>query len=246
MAVIAAALFATVAVAGIADAPEGVDPLGFVNPERPRVERPHTDGSYRVDVPDYQTTDVVQDKSFPISYIYAHWAYSTYASSWKPVVAFNSFVRKYQVAWRETPGPEAQNDTKVNHIREFLQKGHKVTVFAPEPENGHREDGVQYFRSISYKRYPGYTISPFPTNKCEILRDLGVDVIHTHGVLFMGVRSMFAARTLEILPLQTISSDRMQSMLEAILRGQATRKTTSKTSGRTTSGVRPTATSAKK
>jgi 1,2-diacylglycerol 3-alpha-glucosyltransferase len=78
------------------------------------------------------------------------------------------------------------------------RQGHKVTVFAPEPENGHREDGVQYFRSISYKRYPGYTISPFPTNKCEILRDLEVDVIHTHGVLFMAVRSMFAARTLEI------------------------------------------------
>jgi 1,2-diacylglycerol 3-alpha-glucosyltransferase len=36
----------------------------------------------------------------------------------------------------------------------------------------------------------------FPTNKCEILRELDIDVIHTHGLLFMGVRSMFAARTL--------------------------------------------------
>jgi 1,2-diacylglycerol 3-alpha-glucosyltransferase len=76
--------------------------------------------------------------------------------------------------------------------------GHQVTVFAPEPGNGHREEGVYYFRSISYKRYPGYSIAPFPTNKCEILRDLGVDIIHTHGLLFMGVRSLFAARTLDI------------------------------------------------
>jgi len=66
---------------------------------------------------DYKTTDAVQDNAFPISYIYAHWAYSTYAASWKPVAAFNPVARKFQVAWRETPGPEAQNDTKVPHIR---------------------------------------------------------------------------------------------------------------------------------
>jgi hypothetical protein len=66
---------------------------------------------------DYQTTDVVKDNAFPISYIYAHWAYSTYAASWKPVVAFNPIARKFQVAWRETPSTDSQNDTKVNHIR---------------------------------------------------------------------------------------------------------------------------------
>jgi hypothetical protein len=66
---------------------------------------------------DYKTTDAVQDDAFPISYIYAHWAYSTYAESWKPVVAFNPIARKFQVAWRETPGTEVQNDTKVPHIR---------------------------------------------------------------------------------------------------------------------------------
>jgi 1,2-diacylglycerol 3-alpha-glucosyltransferase len=76
--------------------------------------------------------------------------------------------------------------------------GHEVFIFAPEPCNGHREDGVYYFRSLTYKRYPGYSFSPFPTNKCEILSDLDVDVIHTHGLLFMGVRSMFAARTMKL------------------------------------------------
>ncbi|HSQ74642.1 MAG TPA: right-handed parallel beta-helix repeat-containing protein, partial [Bacteroidota bacterium] len=66
---------------------------------------------------DYQTTDAVQDHAFPISYIPAHWAYSTYAETWRPVAAFNPVSRKFHVAWRETPGPEAENDTKVNHIR---------------------------------------------------------------------------------------------------------------------------------
>jgi 1,2-diacylglycerol 3-alpha-glucosyltransferase len=93
-------------------------------------------------------------------------------------------------------------DGVVNSIlttRAQLEKlGHEVFIFAPEPCNGHREDGVYYFRSLTYKRYPGYSFSPFPTNKCEILNDLDVDVIHTHGLLFMGVRSMFAARTMKL------------------------------------------------
>jgi len=65
----------------------------------------------------YLTTDVVKDYSFPISMIYAHWAYSAYAETWKPVVVFNTVAKKFMVAWRETPGSEPQNDTKVNHIR---------------------------------------------------------------------------------------------------------------------------------
>jgi hypothetical protein len=65
----------------------------------------------------YLTTDVVKDYSFPISMVYAHWAYSAYAETWKPVVVFNTVTKKFMVAWRETPGPEPQNDTKVNHIR---------------------------------------------------------------------------------------------------------------------------------
>ncbi len=76
--------------------------------------------------------------------------------------------------------------------------GHEVFIFAPEPCNGYRVDDVYYFRSLTYKRYPGYSFSPFPTNKCEILNDLDIDVIHTHGLLFMGVRSMFAARTMKL------------------------------------------------
>jgi len=74
--------------------------------------------------------------------------------------------------------------------------GHEVIIFAPEPWDGNRETGVYYFRAVNYKKYPGYSIPMFPTNKCEILRELDIDVIHTHGLLFMGVRSMFAARTL--------------------------------------------------
>ena len=66
---------------------------------------------------DYKTTDVVQDLSFPISAIASHWAYSAYAETWKPVVAFNPVARKFQVVWRETPGSNPLNNATVPHIR---------------------------------------------------------------------------------------------------------------------------------
>jgi 1,2-diacylglycerol 3-alpha-glucosyltransferase len=82
--------------------------------------------------------------------------------------------------------------------RELEKLGHKVYIFAPDPGNGEtREDGVFYCRSLGWKRYQGYRIPIFPTNKCEILDELDIDVIHTHGLLFMGLRSMFAGRALK-------------------------------------------------
>jgi 1,2-diacylglycerol 3-alpha-glucosyltransferase len=81
---------------------------------------------------------------------------------------------------------------------ELERLGHQVYVFAPEPGKGEvKEPGVFYFRSVGFRRYAGYRIPIFPTNKCEILKELQVDVIHTHGLLFMALRSMFAGRTLK-------------------------------------------------
>ena len=76
--------------------------------------------------------------------------------------------------------------------------GHEVFVFAPAPKyDKDREPGVNYFRSVSFRRYQGYRVPMFPTNKCEILDKLGIDVIHNHGLAFMALRSMFAGRTLK-------------------------------------------------
>ncbi|MBN2093389.1 T9SS type A sorting domain-containing protein [candidate division KSB1 bacterium] len=66
---------------------------------------------------DYLTTDVVSTVTFPISKIWSHWAYSSYAVTWNPVVEYSSVAKKFMVAWRETPGTDPQNDTQVNHIR---------------------------------------------------------------------------------------------------------------------------------
>ena len=81
--------------------------------------------------------------------------------------------------------------------KELERLGHQVFVFAPEPDPGApREPGVRYFRSVRFRRYQGYRVPIFPTNKSQILDELGVEVIHNHGLAFMALRSMFAGRTL--------------------------------------------------
>ena len=81
--------------------------------------------------------------------------------------------------------------------RKLEELGHTIYLFAPEPDDdADREAGVHYFRAVSYAKYPGYRIAMFPTNKCEILEEMDVDVIHTHGLLAMALRSMFAGRVL--------------------------------------------------
>jgi 1,2-diacylglycerol 3-alpha-glucosyltransferase len=77
--------------------------------------------------------------------------------------------------------------------------GHEVFIFAPAPkEDKDREPGVQYFRSVSFRRYQGYRVPLFPSNKCELVDKLEIDVIHNHGLAFMALNSMFAGRTLRI------------------------------------------------
>ncbi len=82
--------------------------------------------------------------------------------------------------------------------RELERMGHTVYVLAPDPADpAQREEGVYYFRSIGFQQYSGYRIPIFPTDKCHILAELDVDVIHTHGLMFQAVRSMLAGRALE-------------------------------------------------
>lgn len=82
--------------------------------------------------------------------------------------------------------------------RELERMGHQVYVFAPKPADASQEEeGVYYFRSIGFSQYSGYRIPLFPTNKCELLSKLDVDVIHVHGLLFQAVRSMLAGRELK-------------------------------------------------
>jgi 1,2-diacylglycerol 3-alpha-glucosyltransferase len=88
--------------------------------------------------------------------------------------------------------------TSIQLLRSELEGlGHKVFIFAPAPsDDKDREPGVRYFRSVGFRRYHGYRVPIFPTNKCELLDELKVDVVHNHGLAFMALRSMLAGRSL--------------------------------------------------
>jgi 1,2-diacylglycerol 3-alpha-glucosyltransferase len=83
--------------------------------------------------------------------------------------------------------------------QELTKLGHDVYIFAPEPlDPKDREPGVFYCRSKRFRSYQGYTIPMYPTDKSAQLTRLGVEVIHAQGLLFMGLRSLLAAKNLRI------------------------------------------------
>ncbi|QLH75740.1 MAG: glycosyltransferase [Methanomassiliicoccales archaeon] len=87
----------------------------------------------------------------------------------------------------------------LNTKRELEAQGHEVFIFAPEPyDRVSRDPDVFYFKAKAFRSYDGYTVAMFPTEKCSILRGLGVDVIHTHGLFFQGLRSMLAGKELRL------------------------------------------------
>jgi 1,2-diacylglycerol 3-alpha-glucosyltransferase len=83
--------------------------------------------------------------------------------------------------------------------RELEGMGHEVFVFAPEPARGEpRDESVHYYPSIGFKKYQGYRIPMLPTDNIPAVNQLKVDVIHAHGMFFMGLRSMLAGRGLRL------------------------------------------------
>lgn len=82
---------------------------------------------------------------------------------------------------------------------ELERMGHEVFVFAPEPaRKEEREEGVHYYPSIGFRRYQGYRVPMLPSDTSPVLDELKVDVIHAHGLFFMGLRSMLAGRELKL------------------------------------------------
>lgn len=77
--------------------------------------------------------------------------------------------------------------------------GIESAVIAPDPgDEKERIEGVHYFRSISFRSYPGYFVPIFPSNKVEVLRNINPDVVHIHGITLMALKGLIAAHHLKI------------------------------------------------
>lgn len=89
--------------------------------------------------------------------------------------------------------------------RQLLADGHDVVVFAPEDprRRGAREAGMVYVRAKELRTYPGYRLAMFPGREVDLVKELSVDVIHSHGVGFVGVKGLWAAWQAKIPLVQT-------------------------------------------
>jgi len=82
--------------------------------------------------------------------------------------------------------------------RQLEALGHEVVVFAPgkgsNSNNGRsREEGVIYLRAKEFRSYPGYWLAIFPSREVDLVKEERVDIIHNHGLGFMGVKGLWAA-----------------------------------------------------
>lgn len=77
--------------------------------------------------------------------------------------------------------------------------GIESEIVAPDPKcEKDRIDGVHYFRSVSFRSYPGYFVPIFPSNKIQVFREIDPDVVHIHGITLMALKGLIAAHHLQI------------------------------------------------
>jgi len=89
--------------------------------------------------------------------------------------------------------------------RELEAHGHRVFTFAPEdPNNGHHvERDTIFVKAKEFRPYPGYRLAIFPGHEIEALNDLDVDLIHSHGIGFMGIKGLWCSWASRIPIVQT-------------------------------------------
>jgi 1,2-diacylglycerol 3-alpha-glucosyltransferase len=92
--------------------------------------------------------------------------------------------------------------TSIERFRESLERlGHDVYVFAPGEKTGMapRDDRTFYFKARAFKRYDDYRLAFWPAKgKNELLQELGIELIHNHGLAFMALKAMFSSRQLKL------------------------------------------------
>ncbi len=90
-----------------------------------------------------------------------------------------------------------------NTVKELSDMGHEVFIFAPEDakhriEDRYNGERVYLLKAKEFRWYPQYRMALFPTDLKRILQSLDVDIIHSHGIAFMGFKSMMQGRKLGV------------------------------------------------
>ena len=85
--------------------------------------------------------------------------------------------------------------------QELKKQGHEVVVFAPEPTGGsvdHLPDRVIWLPAFGFREYETYRSALFPSSIVSLVRSEQPDIIHSHGISFMGLQALIASRQTKI------------------------------------------------
>jgi 1,2-diacylglycerol 3-alpha-glucosyltransferase len=89
--------------------------------------------------------------------------------------------------------------------RQLEEDGHEVVVFAPEDPSRRekREPNTIFVRARELRHYPGYRLAMLPGREVDQVKELGIDVIHIHGVGTVGIKGLWASWQAKIPSVQT-------------------------------------------
>jgi 1,2-diacylglycerol 3-alpha-glucosyltransferase len=110
-------------------------------------------------------------------------------------------------------------DGVVNSIRNTKAQlealGHHVVVLAPGRDLAgpvEAEDTL-FCPARELKRYPGYRLALLPTKReLEFLQGHDVEIIHSHGIAFMGLKGLWAAREMETPLVETFHTNVLEAL----------------------------------
>ncbi|MFA6530641.1 MAG: glycosyltransferase [Candidatus Micrarchaeia archaeon] len=95
----------------------------------------------------------------------------------------------------------------LNYTRELEKRGHEVFIFSPgtqKQKEENKDPHIYYFTSKSFKPYPDYRIAVFNFfSPIQLMKDLKIDVIHSHGVATTGLAAIQSSKKLGIPAIST-------------------------------------------
>lgn len=111
----------------------------------------------------------------------------------------------------------------VGQRAELEARGHEVTVFAPgtrEVRKSSRDPRVVFYAAVPWRPYPDYLLPVLPARVRPPLRERGIELVHSHGIAFMGMRAVWGAKGLK-LPLLLTYHTRVDEAARYVVRAGA-------------------------
>lgn len=87
----------------------------------------------------------------------------------------------------------------ISYRGELQRRGHEVSIFTSgsrSDEEENQDPQVFFFNSVRFPPYPQYKIAIFPFGSRQIVKEEGVQLVHSHAIASMGLAALTTAKTL--------------------------------------------------